>query len=201
MDQDRRRWDDRHAGRPAEPPRPPDALAAADLDEAVVPSGADLAGGRRRSRLLDVASGLGPVARWAAQRGMDVVALDVSPVAIAAITSCAEADAIDARCVDLDDGLPSDLGEFELVVCQRFRSPPVIDALPRHVTHGGVLVVTVLSEVGASTPGPFHAPPGELERLLGAACPGWERLHATEGDGEASMVLRRPAHDDTETGP
>lgn len=186
MDDDRRRWDERYADRGAQPPRPPDALTAAGIVDEVVDRLGD------RPRLLDVAAGLGPVARWAVRHGMSVVALDVSPVAVTAIESCDEAFGIDARCVDLDDGLPSDIGHFDVVVCQRFRSRGVIETLPERVAPGGTLVVTVLSAVGADSPGPFHAEPGELGRLLDGPCTGWTTLHAAEGDGEASLVLQRP---------
>lgn len=188
MDEDRARWDERYAARAADPPRAPDALRAAGLDDAML----DPPGSQGDRHVLDVAAGLGPVARWAARRGAHVVALDVSPVAVAALDASDEANSIDARCVDLDDGLPSDLGLFDLVVCQRFRSADVIAALPGHVAPGGTLVVTVLSEVGADEPGPFHAAPGELRRLLDERCGNWSALAETEGGGEASLVLRRP---------
>ncbi len=192
MEDDRVRWDRRYVGASLAEPRPPDAIVAGDLLDEVAP---DLDGGR----LLDIACGLGPVARWGAQRGMDVVALDVSATAIDLLAASPEARRIDARRVDLDTGLPGGLGRFDLVVCQRFRDPAIIESLPDHVAPGGVLVVTVLSEVGADSPGPFHAPPGDLLDHLGPACAAWHRLSFTEGDGESSYVTRRPTRP-TESG-
>ncbi len=185
MDDDRIRWDRRYAGAALAEPRPPDAIVEGGVLDVVERQ----AGG---GRLLDVACGLGPVARWGVGRGMDVVALDVSSTAIELLNDCPEAEWIDARRVDLDQGLPDDLGRFDLVVCQRFRDPRIIESLPDHVAAGGVLAVTVLSQVGADSPGPFHAPPGDLEDHLGPACADWQRLHLAEADGEASFVARRP---------
>ncbi len=182
MDRDRTRWDERYRGVALADPRPPDALVAAGED-AAAPD---------RGRVLDVACGLGPVARWAAGRGLDVVALDVSEVAVSTLRTAPETHRIDARRVDLDDGLPEGLGTFDLVVCQRFRGVDLLRTLPGAVAPGGLLVVTVLSEVGAGAPGPFHAPAGELQDVLDEPCRGWRTIHRSEGDGEASVVLRRP---------
>lgn len=189
MDDDRRRWDDRYldAGPPAA--RPPDAVSAAGRVDDVPTAG----------RALDVACGTGAVALWAAARGLATIALDVSGVAIQLLSNAA-AEAkldVDAQRVDLDDGLPEDLGLFELVVCQRFRDRDLISALPALVAPGGWLVVTVLSEVDAEAPGPFHAPAGELAELLPVGEAGWSLVADVEAAGEASVVLRRlPTSDD-----
>jgi hypothetical protein len=52
---------------------------------------------------------------------------------------------------------------------------------------GGLLVVTVLSEVD-DDPGPFRAGRGELLAAFG----GLDVLTAQEGNGEATVVARRP---------
>jgi len=182
MERDRERWDERYADASAPQARAPDAATAADVVEQLPTTG----------RVLDVACGTGPVTLWALERGLAVAALDVSRVAIAALRHAAlSTAALDARAVDLDHGIPTDLGEFELVVCQRFRDRDVILSLPSLVVPGGVLVVTVLSQVGADRAGPFHAPPGELHTLLPVDEPGWTTLAITETDGEASVILRR----------
>ena len=131
---------------------------------------------------------------WLAARGLQVTALDASGVAIellgVAATASELADRVDARTVDLDDGLPDDLCDLDLVVCQRFRDSllyaPMIDSLGQ----GGIAIVTVLSSVGVDSPGPFHAPPGELTATFGAEerC---EILHHHEGGGVAHIVVRR----------
>lgn len=145
-------------------------------------------------RCLDVACGLGEQALWVAAHGFDVVALDASPVAIAALRSAASDRGltIEARVVDLDDGLPPDVASGNaLVICQRFREPRLYGALATTVAPGGVLVITVLSQVGATSPGPFHAPPGDL--LDGFGATDLEIVRHDERNGEATLIARRPA--------
>ena len=130
---------------------------------------------------------------WAARRGLVVVALDVSPVAIEA-TSQLAADhgvggLVDARVADLDAGLPAGLGSFDLVICQRYRQPDLIAPLADALVAGGVLVASVLSAVGADAPGRFHASAGELEGTVRSAGLTVER--SVEADGVALIVARR----------
>jgi SAM-dependent methyltransferase len=144
-------------------------------------------------RCLDVASGPGAVTLWSARRGLEVTALDASAVAIGllhdAATAAGVAGRVDALVFDLDEGLP-DLGIFVLIVCQRFRDPALYAPMRDRLAPGGIAIVTVLSTVGSTDPGPFHAPPGELSEAFGAdgRC---EILHSWEGEGLAHVVLRR----------
>jgi SAM-dependent methyltransferase len=180
MREDAERWDGRYAGRVTGEPSIPKGLEEVQLPNA--------------GRCLDVACGLGEQALWAASLGFDVVALDASPVAIASLRSAATERGLtlDARVVDLDEGLPPDVaGRCALVVCQRFRDPALYPQLVRALAPGGVLVIIVLSQVGAASPGPFHAPPGDLSGGFGAS--GLEILRHDEADGEATLVARRPA--------
>jgi 2-polyprenyl-3-methyl-5-hydroxy-6-metoxy-1,4-benzoquinol methylase len=177
---DRERWDARHAAAGAagggQRPAPPDALRGI---EALLPAG---------GRALDVACGRGTVAVWLAARGFAVDAVDVSPVALAAGEALAAREGVGERvrwwCHDLDAGLPG-AGPYDVVVCQRFRDPAGYPELSGRLRPGGLLVVTVLSEVG-DEPGPFRAPAGELGTAFGHL----EVLHHTERDGEASLVAR-----------
>lgn len=179
-DADRLRWDARHAAADRSVPAPPDALC--EHLEAVPASG----------RALDVACGRGEVAVWLAERGLAVDAVDVSPVALAAGAALAgTAGVVDqVRWIvhDLDDGLPAACaGPYDLVVCQRFRDPLRYGELAAVLAPGGLLAVTVLSEVEAA-PGSYRAGPGELPAAFGDL----EVLAAREGDGEAVLVARAP---------
>jgi 2-polyprenyl-3-methyl-5-hydroxy-6-metoxy-1,4-benzoquinol methylase len=179
---DGERWDARYANRGLElEPAPPDALVEAGLIDRVPTAG----------RALDVACGLGAQSIWMAQRGLDVTALDVSQEAIDRVSGAAQghgvSDRITAVGVDLDSGLPVDLTGFDVVVCQRFRNPRLYSGLVSRLRPGGLLVVTVLSQTGASAPGPFHAPSGELRTAFDV-----ERcrvLHHHEGNGQESIVI------------
>jgi SAM-dependent methyltransferase len=180
-DADRERWDARHAAAGPAVPAPPGAFAgAADLTTSVPTTG----------RALDVACGRGAVAVWLALRGLAVNAVDVAPAGLAAgkalADACGVADRIRWIAHDLDGGLPAGPA-YDVVVCQLFRDPGLYGALAAALTPGGLLAVTVLSEVGAA-PGPFRAHPGELQ----AAFAGLDVLLERESDGEATLLARAP---------
>lgn len=179
MHHDATRWDDHY--RSATPPGPLAPDARADVIELLPRTGV----------AIDIACGLGSQSLWLARRGLEVVALDVSPIAIDALRAAAHAaglaDRIDARMTDLDVGLPAEPMTADVIVCQRFRQPSLYTEIADRLAVGGIAIVTVLSEVGTDSPGPFHAPPGELV----AAFDEFEILDAREGDGVATIVARR----------
>ncbi len=189
MRDDGRRWDERYRTTALVEPCQPEILQRWPNLATQLP----VAG-----RALDIASGPGSVALWAAERGFDVVALDASTVAIALLERTAEElgrsdrldGRIDARVVDLDDGLPADIVDVDLIVCQRFRDPELTTAIIDRLSVGGYGLVTVLSAVGAERPGDFHAPPGALSSEFGGddRC---DIVHHHEGDGVAHIVVRR----------
>jgi SAM-dependent methyltransferase len=181
---DAQRWDARYAGRAPTVPSPPDVLVAADMVDLVGDPG----------RALDVACGPGSQSLWLAQRGFDVVAVDASDAAITLVAEAVEAagltDRVDARVLDLDSGIPIGLGDFDVIVCQRFRGIDLYDSFVTRLRSGGVAVITVLSQAGADASGPFHAPSGEL--LDAFTRPDAEILFHDEANGQESIILRRP---------
>jgi SAM-dependent methyltransferase len=189
MDEDRIRWDDRYAARSpidVTGAQPPDALAM--LDEGMftqLPT---------TGRALDIACGVGAQSLWLAERGLQVVALDVSPVAVelteAAAAAAGRTDSIDARVHDLDAGLPEDVGGVAVIVCQRFRGRNLYPQIAAALTPGGVAIVTVLSAVGHDgMPGEFHAPAGELVEAFATSAV--DIVAQSERDGLASIIVRR----------
>jgi SAM-dependent methyltransferase len=181
---DAERWDARYDGQPLAVPTPPDALVDADLIGRLPASG----------RALDVACGSGGQSVWLAMHGLDVVALDVSPAAVTMTTDAAEradmSKRVDAVVADLDVGLDEELGDFDVIVCQRFRATHLFDDFVNRLRPGGVAVVTVLSETGADNPGPFHAPSGELATAF--ARPDVDVLFHAEAAGQESIIITRP---------
>lgn len=173
-DADRRRWDARHSAAQDVVPLPPDVLRGrVDL----VPTS---------GRALDVACGRGAVALWLAQRGLTVDAVDVSTVGLDAGEHRGADLPVRWWRHDLDAGLPAACaGPYAVVVMQRFRAPALYPALAAALAPGGLLVITVLSEVDEG-PGPWRAPPGELLRAFGHL----DVLVHTEENGEASLVGR-----------
>lgn len=182
---DRRRWDDRYtrlgpaAVDDVAPPRPLAASADALADA---------------GRALDVACGRGTAAVWLATRGLDVLGLDVSPVAIDQARDLARRAGVADRCrfdvADLDDGLPGG-PPVDVVVCHLFRDARLDRALVERLVPGGLLAITALSEVGAH-PGRFRVGPGELP----VAFADMEIVAAGEGAGEAWLLARRPSDAD-----
>lgn len=179
---DRERWDARHGsvGR-YEPavPVPPDGLRGR---EHLLPAG---------GAALDVAGGRGAVAVWLAERGFAVDAVDASGTGLAAGAALSDRRGVAGSVRwwrhDLDEGLPAGCaGPYDAIVCQRFRNPALYPMLARLLDVGGLLVVTVLSEVGEG-PGPWRAPAGELLAAFDAL----DVLAHREGDGEATLVGRR----------
>lgn len=170
MQTDAERWDARHAGVEDVGALPPDALRGRTE---LLPAG---------GRALDVACGRGAVSRWLAARGFAVDAVDVSTVGLAA----AAGPGVRTVAHDLDTGLPpSCSGPYDVVVCQRFRDPRLYPQLRAVLAPDGLLVVTVLSEVG-DEPGRYRARAGELR----AAFAGLDVLVDVEGEGAASLVAR-----------
>ena len=186
-EQDRRRWDDRYRAADPAPPGPPSAFVEV-LDRLPV-----------AGRALDLACGGGSTSVWLARRGLVVLGVDVSPLAIDRLGWLARINgADDCRGVtwDLDDGLPPDAdGPFDVVLCHLFSDPRLDGDVVERLAPGGMLAIAVLSEVGAR-PGRFRAAPGELGARFGRLPVEvvWER----EGAGVAALLAR--AADDPGTG-
>jgi SAM-dependent methyltransferase len=83
------------------------------------------AGPEQSKRALCLADGDGRNGRWLATRGFDVVAVDISAVATGnAERMDAEAGVtVDRRVCDLEQGLPDDLGHFDLVALIYLQAP------------------------------------------------------------------------------
>lgn len=188
-DRDRRRWDERYAR------LAPEALGGAELGvvELGVVEPPDFLAPHvdlfpSAGHALDVACGQGRAAVWLASRGLHVRGLDISRVAIGHARDLARRRGVGDRCrfdvVDLDGGLPAG-PPVDVIVCNKFRDPRLDQALIRRLSPGGLIALSVLSEVGAG-PGPFRAVAGELP----AAFAQLEVLAADEADGAAWLLAR-----------
>jgi 2-polyprenyl-3-methyl-5-hydroxy-6-metoxy-1,4-benzoquinol methylase len=160
----------------------PDALIDGGLEQVVPTAG----------RALDIACGLGAQSLWCAERGLDVEAVDVSGEAVRRVTATAAdrglGHRITATALDLDRGIPPEFGQFDVIVCQRFRSPELYPACVDRLHLGGIAIITVLSQSGADHPGPFHAGAGELAAAFEHVSV--ETLFHAAGNGLESIVLR-----------
>ena len=175
-DTDRVRWDQKYADRLGGPPGLPQVFARY-VDE--IPAA---------GHALDLACGAGSAAVWLAERGLNVWGVDVSAVAIEQAHELAHRHGVSDRCrfsvADLDNGLPPG-PPVEMILCHRFRDPRLYQPIVDRLTPGGVLAVSVLSEVGAQ-PGFFRAAAGELH----VAFADLQALAAGEGAGQAWLLAR-----------
>ena len=179
-DEDRVRWDRRYA----------EHAAVSDEDvglPAVFRPSAEIF--PTTGHALDVACGRGGAAVWLAQRGLNVLGCDVSPVAIMQARKLAERSGVADRChfesVDLDDGLPA--GPLaDVLICNRFRDRRLDGAIVERLAGGGLLAISALSEVGG-TPGPFRVKAGELRLAFESL----ELVAAREENGDAWLLARR----------
>ena len=176
---DRVRWDERYADRAPAPAGPPAAFA----------DHRDLFPCLTGMRWIWPA-GQGGAAVWLALRGLDVLGVDVSPLAIERARELAADNGVGQRCrfevADLDDGLPPG-PPADVIVCHKFRDRRLDAAIVERLAPGGLLAVSALSEVGAR-PGPFRVTAGELAEAFA----GLEHLAEGEGDGEAWLLARAP---------
>lgn len=142
-----------------------------------------------RGHALELACGRGGAAVWLARRGMEVIGVDVSAAAVSAArdlaVQCDVADRCRFEVADLDGGLPAD-PPADVIVCHRFWAPELTGAIIGRLAAGGLLAISVLSEVGAA-PGRYRAAAGELD----AAFDGLDPIAAGEGEGIAWLVARR----------
>ncbi|BAN03755.1 class I SAM-dependent methyltransferase [Ilumatobacter coccineus] len=177
-------WDARYERRSPSPARRPDALD--DATAPLIPTS---------GRALDLACGTGAESVWLAARGLHVTAVDVSPKAVEltkqAVSMAGLDGRVDVAVHDLDDGVPESMSGFDVIVCQRFRDTSLYDVIVERLDPDGIAIVTVLSQTGATTPGSFHAPSGELAAAFDRDdC---EVVRHEEADGAESIVVRRVA--------
>ena len=178
-DEDRVRWDARYSDEASVPKRAALPELFSKYSELFPTSG----------RALDVACGRGAASVWLAVRGLDVLGLDISPVALLEARRLSADAGVDERCrfelVDLDQGLPPG-PQADVIMCHMFRDARLDRPLIDRLASGGLLAVVARSQAGAG-PGPFRAAPGELSQAFAS-------LHVIaqgEGEGRAWLLGRK----------
>lgn len=142
-------------------------------------------------RALELACGRGRGAAWLADRGLDYLGVDVSPVAIELARQLVNSLSLSTRCQfavhDLDEGLPAG-PNVDLLLCYKFRDARLDRQIIERLCPGGTLAIAVLSEVDVG-PGRFRARPGELNDAFADL----ETVEAGESDSMAWFLGRRCA--------
>ena len=161
----------------------------------------ELARERGAPRALDVACGDGRNARLLAELGFAVDAIDVSDVAIGALTRAAaeRGPAVRAAVADLErDGLPQ--GTWDVVVCMNYLQRDLFGALEGALEPGGLLLCETFARAHVEELGRSFNPAYVLERNeLLRAFAGLHVRHYREGParrrgeqrGVASIVAQR----------
>lgn len=141
-----------------------------------------------RGHALELACGRGRGAVWLAGRGLSYCGVDVSAVAVDLARHLISEYDFSDRCrfevADLDDGIP-DGPAADVILCYWFHHPRLDEQILDRLAPGGLLAITVQSEVGVG-PGEFRAPPGELREAFGQL----EVLDEGEADGTAWLLGR-----------
>jgi SAM-dependent methyltransferase len=182
-EQDRHHWDRRYRATEVAPSIEPPAFLADHLD--LIP---------RTGAALDIACGRGRGSLWMASMGLDVLGLDVSPVAIDLARRGADRFGLADRCRfevhDLDTGLPDpDLSadSFDLILCHLFRDPALYEQMETRLAPGGLLAIVVLAAPDGKG-GDYRAERDELTRAFGALR---QRDHGGDS-GRLWLVATRP---------
>jgi SAM-dependent methyltransferase len=121
-EQDRKHWDQRWGENLHNEGDPPDWLA--EFAEELPQSG----------RALDVAAGRGRAALWLARTGLEVTAVDISPVGLEGLAEAARSQGLEVETVVADlEVTPLPQGPWEVVSCfaylQRDLFPPMHEIL------------------------------------------------------------------------
>lgn len=89
-------------------------------------------------KVLDVAAGSGRNARWLAQQGYQVEAVDINAAALSSMHGVAN---IQTRQADLETGpWPYSKQQFDAIVVCRYLHRPLLKLLPASLKPGGILV-------------------------------------------------------------
>lgn len=140
----RAKWDKRYSD--SNPYPPPAAVLSENLH--LLP---------RRGLALDLACGLGANALWLAERGLDVVARDLSPVAIERLEREAAARGlrIEARVRDVC-ALPPEPGAFDVILVSHFLERDLAPALMDALRPGGLIFYQTFSREAVTNCGPSN---------------------------------------------
>ncbi len=169
-EEDRVKWDQRWAAERDLPRSVP--IWVSELDHELP----------RTGLALDVAAGAGRLAVAMGRRGLEVTAVDISPVGLALAREAARDEGLKVHTVvrDLErEGLPP--GAFDLVCCFNYRQPGLFPAIQAALAMNGVVlaeVATVRSlEKEPNRTKRWLAEPNELLRC----CEGLEIFAYREG--------------------
>lgn len=125
----------------------------------------------KKGRALDVAAGSGRLSIWLARRGLDVLAIDISPVGLALAREAASDEDVHlaTRAIDLEKQ-PVPEGPYALVACFHYRQRTLLPVLVASLDEAGMLVAEMATvrnlERSAKPSRRWLCEPNELVRDL-----------------------------------
>ncbi len=187
-DRDRQKWNTRYAAGAYGTRVHPTVLLEAFFEE-IAPKCA-----------LDVACGAGRNAIWLANRGVEVDAVDISAVALAAAERRAQVESVQINWLERDLDSPLvDLGHYDLILLIRYADLQLTRRLIELLAPGGVLLVEahlggpLFSAASVDVGGPgserFRLAPGALASACDALEPIYSREHLLQDPDGALMAL------------
>ncbi len=144
-------------------------------------------------KALDLATGLGGNALFLAERGLEVAAWDISPVALAKLNQQAQQRGLTlhTQCRDII-AQPPEPESFDLIVVSRFLERSLCPAISAALKPGGLLFYQTYTRANKGGEGPrnphFLLAAGELPKLFSNL-----QVLAYEEGGEVMFVGRRGA--------
>ena len=149
-------------------------------------------------RALDIAAGTGQNARYLAEKGFSVTAVDISDEALGLLAGAHPH--LYPLCVDLDRWKPPE-DRFQLVVNLRYLNRRLYGPIQKALTRGGVLIFETFIDPPPGRSGATHCPDyllgeNELQNAFSAMdIVHYEETlhHCSQGDGRmASLVAIKP---------
>lgn len=134
-DHDRVKWDERYS-KPGPWQRPAPGWLT-ELDGELPHAGLG----------LDVAAGAGRIAVWLARRGLEVMAVDISPVGLALAREAARDEGVKVKTLvrDLSES-PLPDGPFAAIACFHYRQVDLFPQLRARLVPGGVLIMECVTQ-------------------------------------------------------
>ena len=146
----------------------------------------------RQGRALDLASGRGRIARFALARGLEVTAVDVSPVGLAHIRRTAPEILTVEQDLGVDPTLPD--GPFVWISCFHYRDPSLWPHMIRALSPGGVLVAELFTTTNLERhPHPSRrwlVEPGDLRRWASPLAIVWSE-EGWHGDRHSARIIAK----------
>ena len=133
---DRIKWDQRFAQAGEIDSAPPNWLKDVDAQvDAALP---------RQGHALDIAAGAGRLAIWLAGRGLDVLAVDISPVGLELARQAAVAKGLRIETLSADlEAEPLPDGPFDVITCFNYRQRDLFPLIRERLKVGGFLLAEV----------------------------------------------------------